>query len=52
MKNKFITKVIEINGELCLVLPTEFTKEYGWKVGDQVVFETIDKDSFKIYKRD
>lgn len=52
MQNKFISKVVEINGEICLILPSEFVNEYKWKVGDQVYFEIIDKDSFKIYKKD
>lgn len=52
MQNKFISKVVEINGELCLILPSEFIKECEWKAGDQVYFEIIDKDSFKIHKKD
>lgn len=52
MQKKFMTEVVEVDGKLCLVLPKEFTKECGWKVGDQVIFEIVDKDNFKIYKKD
>lgn len=52
MQNKFITKVVEVNEEPCLVFPKEVVKSLLLKEGDQIVFEIIDKDSFKIYKKD